>query len=45
MASMDEIFVDVHGRGGYGAQPHQNIDPVVISANIITALQQIVSHG
>ena len=44
MASMDEIFVDVHGRGGHGAQPHQNIDPVVISAHILVALQQIVSR-
>lgn len=44
MASMDEIIVEVHGKGGHGAQPHQNIDPVVISANIIVALQQIVSR-
>src|SRR2546423_3311438 len=44
MASMDEIFVDVYGRGGHGAQPHQNIDPVLISAHILVALQQIVSR-
>jgi len=44
MASMDEIFVEVRGKGGHGAQPHQNIDPVVISANIIVAMQQIVSR-
>jgi amidohydrolase len=44
MASMDEIFVEVHGKGGHGAQPHQNIDPVVISAHIIVALQQVVSR-
>ena len=29
MASMDEIYVTVHGKGGHGAQPHQNIDPVI----------------
>jgi len=40
MASMDEINITVRGKGGHGAQPHQNIDPVVISAHIIIALQQ-----
>ncbi len=44
MASMDEIYVTVHGRGGHGAQPHQNIDPVLITSHIIVALQQIVSR-
>lgn len=44
MASMDEIFVTVHGRGGHGAQPHQNIDPVMIAAQILVSLQQIVSR-
>jgi amidohydrolase len=44
MASMDELFVTVRGKGGHGAQPHQNIDPVLITAHIIIALQQIVSR-
>lgn len=44
MASMDEIFVTVRGRGGHGAQPHLNIDPVIITAHILIALQQIVSR-
>lgn len=44
MASMDEIKVTVHGRGGHGAQPHMNIDPVMIAAQILTALQQVVSR-
>lgn len=44
MASSDELYVTVKGRGGHGAQPQQNIDPVVITAHIITALQQIVSR-
>ncbi|WP_215223925.1 M20 metallopeptidase family protein [Echinicola shivajiensis] len=44
MASNDELFVRVMGRGGHGAQPQQNIDPVVITAQIITALQQVVSR-
>lgn len=44
MASMDEINFYVRGKGGHAAQPHQNIDPVVITAHIIIALQQIVSR-
>lgn len=44
MASADELYMTVTGRGGHGAQPQQNIDPVVITAHIITALQQVVSR-
>ncbi len=44
MASMDEIRVTIRGKGGHGAQPHLNIDPVVIASHIIIALQQIVSR-
>lgn len=45
MASTDELYVTVHGKGGHGAQPQQNIDPVLISAHILVALQQIVSRN
>jgi amidohydrolase len=45
MASMDEIFLTIQGKGGHAAQPHQNIDPVVIAAHILVALQQIVSRA
>lgn len=44
MASADELHVSVRGKGGHGAMPHQNIDPVLISAHILVALQQIVSR-
>lgn len=44
MASADELFLTVKGKGGHGALPHKCIDPVLISAHIITALQQIVSR-
>lgn len=44
MASTDEIYVTVHGKGGHGAQPQQNVDPVIITAHILTALQQVVSR-
>ncbi|MBE5319589.1 amidohydrolase [Pedobacter sp. MR2016-19] len=45
MASTDELYVTVTGKGGHGAQPHQNIDPVVIASHIIIALQQVVSRN
>lgn len=44
MASTDEIYITVHGKGGHGAMPHLCVDPVVISAQIIIALQQVVSR-
>lgn len=44
MASADELYITVHGKGGHAALPHKNIDPVVIAAHLITALQQVVSR-
>ena len=44
MASADELYWTVHGRGGHAAQPHQTVDPIVIAANLITQLQSIVSR-
>lgn len=45
MASTDEIYITVKGKGGHGATPELNIDPVVTAANILTGLQQIVSRN
>ncbi len=44
MASADEIYVTVKGRGGHGAMPQECIDPVMITAQILVALQQVVSR-
>jgi amidohydrolase len=44
MASADELYLTVKGKGGHGAMPEMNIDPVLISAHILIALQQIVSR-
>ena len=44
MASSDELYLTVKGRGGHGAMPHECIDPVVIAAQIIVTLQQIISR-
>jgi amidohydrolase len=45
MASSDEIYITVHGRGGHGAMPQECIDPILIAAHIITGLQQVVSRN
>ena len=45
MASVDEARITVHGSGGHGAEPHNTLDPVVAGANIILALQTIVSRN
>ena len=44
MASADELYVTVKGRGGHGAKPDRNIDPVLIASHLIIALQQVVSR-
>ncbi|MCX6352653.1 MAG: M20 family metallopeptidase [Bacteroidetes bacterium] len=44
MASTDEIYITVKGKGGHGAMPHQNIDPIVIASHLIVNLQQVVSR-
>jgi hippurate hydrolase len=45
MAATDEIRIVVRGRGGHGAMPHLAVDPVVASAQIISALQTIASRN
>ncbi|HZC04911.1 MAG TPA: amidohydrolase [Ktedonobacterales bacterium] len=43
-SSADEIMLRVLGRGGHGAMPHLAVDPIVVAAEIITALQTLVSR-
>jgi len=45
MASTDEIHIKVLGKGGHGALPHTLKDPVITAAQVIVALQQIVSRN
>ena len=45
MASSDELYLTIKGKGGHGAMPQECIDPILIAAHIITALQQIVSRN
>lgn len=44
MASGDEIYLTVKGKGGHAALPHTVIDPVLIASHIIVGLQQIASR-
>ena len=45
MASCDELYLTVKGKGGHAAMPDKLIDPVLIAANIIVSLQQIISRN
>ena len=44
MASSDELFIKITGKGGHAAMPHLTIDPVAIGCALITTLQQLVSR-
>jgi amidohydrolase len=44
MASTDEIYLTVKGKGGHAATPDLNVDPVLIASHIVVALQQLVSR-
>lgn len=44
MASVDIVSIIVKGKGGHGAMPHECTDPIMVAANIIVALQNIVSR-
>jgi amidohydrolase len=45
MACTDEFRARIIGKGGHGALPHQTIDPILVAAHVVTALQSIVSRN
>ncbi|MBL8386810.1 MAG: amidohydrolase [Hydrogenophaga sp.] len=45
MAAADRVTIEVSGKGGHGAHPYLTVDPVLVSAHIITAVQSIVSRN
>lgn len=45
MAAADRVTIEVRGKGGHGAHPYMTVDPVLVSAHIITAVQSIVSRN
>ena len=44
LAAVDEFSIEIQGRGGHGASPHEAADPIVAAARVIEALQTIVSR-
>jgi amidohydrolase len=44
MASADELYITIKGISGHGARPHCPIDPIVVQAQVILALQTLVSR-
>jgi len=44
LANVDSVDITVRGRGGHGAMPHTTVDPIVQAAELILALQTIVSR-
>lgn len=45
MASTDEVYLTVKGKGGHAAMPEKNVDTVVLASQILTSLQQIASRN
>ncbi len=45
MAAADRITIEITGKGGHGAHAYLTVDPVLVAAHIITALQSIVSRN
>lgn len=45
MASADELYFTIKGKGGHAASPHITIDPILISSHLIIALQQLISRN
>jgi amidohydrolase len=45
MASADEIYITIRGKGGHAAAPHLTADTVLIASHLIVALQQIISRN
>ncbi|KIL41154.1 peptidase M20 [Gordoniibacillus kamchatkensis] len=45
MAAPDEFVLDIIGKGGHGGLPHQTVDSIVIGAELVGALQTVVSRN
>jgi hippurate hydrolase len=45
MASADRMYIDIEGRGAHAAKPHEGIDPIVVGAHMVAAMQSIVARN
>ncbi|PUZ29024.1 amidohydrolase [Chitinophaga parva] len=45
MASADEIYITIKGKGGHAAQPHLTVDTILVASHLVVSLQQIISRN
>jgi amidohydrolase len=45
MASGDELYITIKGKGGHAAAPHLTTDTILVASHIIVALQQVISRN
>ncbi|MEO6330316.1 MAG: M20 family metallopeptidase [Ginsengibacter sp.] len=45
MASADEIYITIKGKGGHAASPHLTVDTILIASHLIVSLQQVISRN
>lgn len=45
MASADEIYITVKGKGGHASTPHLTVDTILVASQIVVALQQVISRN
>lgn len=45
MASADEIYITIKGKGGHAAQPHLTVDTILVASQLVVSLQQIISRN
>jgi hippurate hydrolase len=45
MAACDQVSIEIKGVGGHAARPHMSVDPVVVTASVVMALQTIVARN
>ena len=45
MASADELYMTVRGKGGHAASPHLSVDPILIASHMVVSLQQVISRN
>ena len=44
-SSVDDLRIEIKGKGGHGGQPHQTVDPVPVAAQVVLGLQHLVSRN
>ena len=45
MASADEIYITIKGKGGHAAAPHLTVDTILVASHLVVALQQVISRN